>query len=246
MRIVKFFPDTTITPVVVKRKTHISQEEKDIAQIIGNLTDKKILVIASVDFSHHVREEIAEIHDVFAVEVLKNRSPWEWKNLEVDCRNCLAIAKFLAEEKGKNDFNFALRTSVDSVMGTYSDLENTSHIFGKFSKSSIRQESKRFLIYLPDFSINANIGNIEKNFYNRYDESKNPKFFYHRIFSGVDEIIMVAENGKIGNSENFSRFQKFGITKYISKEELAEKIKIPENFFEQKSSHKISFLFCQE
>ena len=69
------------------------------AHELASLSEKRILVVASVDFSHHVREEIAKIHDDIAVNALKFLNPNNFSNLEVDCRNCLAIAKFLANEK---------------------------------------------------------------------------------------------------------------------------------------------------
>ena len=41
------------------------------------------------------------MHDEIAVNALKFLDPRKFSNLEVDCRNCLAIAKYLAQKKGK-------------------------------------------------------------------------------------------------------------------------------------------------
>ena len=46
--------------------------------------------------------------------------------------------------------------------------------------------------------------------------------YYHRIFSAVDGIFLITENGEVKNSENFSRLQKFGINTTLSKEEFSK------------------------
>jgi hypothetical protein len=99
LRISKFFPDANVTPILVRPQTQIQWADQEVAKILSKLPEKRILVVASVDFSHHVRESVALIHDQIAVNALKFRDPKNFSNLEVDCRNCLAIAKYLAQEK---------------------------------------------------------------------------------------------------------------------------------------------------
>jgi AmmeMemoRadiSam system protein B len=53
--IAKYFPRTSVMPVVVRRKLHITHEEEEVAHVIASLTGKT-LVLTSVDFSHHVDE----------------------------------------------------------------------------------------------------------------------------------------------------------------------------------------------
>jgi predicted class III extradiol MEMO1 family dioxygenase len=51
------------------------------------------LFIASVDFSHHVEENFAKIHDQKTLQSLKYEN---FENLEVDCASCLYVLKKLA------------------------------------------------------------------------------------------------------------------------------------------------------
>lgn len=88
-----------------------------------------------MDFSHHVDESIARFHDALAQDVLSNGELPDFSKLEVDCRNCLAIAKLIANKSGNKYFSFYARTSVDSILHTRSDIDNTSHIFGTFTSS---------------------------------------------------------------------------------------------------------------
>ncbi len=86
-------------------------------------------MIASVDFSHHVREPFAELHDKKSIATLSWGTRKDFSNLEVDCRNCLFIAQKVAREVGKPYFSVWDRTSVDSITHHASDTQNTSHVF---------------------------------------------------------------------------------------------------------------------
>lgn len=80
-------------------------------------------------------ESIALFHDALARDVLSNGEISDFAKLEVDCRNCLAIARLIATKNHHNFFSFFARTSVDTVLQVRSDIENTSHIFGTFTDS---------------------------------------------------------------------------------------------------------------
>ena len=91
------------------------------------------------------------------------------------------------------------------ITGTDSDIENTSHIFGRFTEAPSEEENQKFSVYFSDFSHNANFSNIEKNFFNHYNASKNPKNYYHRIFSAFENMFIITKNGEPKNLENFAR-----------------------------------------
>ena len=246
IRIARFFPDAIVTPILVHPRENIVSDDEKVAHELASLSEKRILVVASVDFSHHVREEIAKIHDDIAVNALKFLNPNNFSNLEVDCRNCLAIAKFLANEKWKLWFEKQLRTSVDFITGTNSDIENTSHIFGRFIEKPSEGENQKIFLYFSDFSNNANFSNIEKNFFNRYDVQRNPKNFYHRMFSAVENIFILTSWEGVENLENFSRLRKFGITQIFSREKFFQEHLDLKEDFNQSDENKIPYFVCRE
>lgn len=129
-----YFPGGWVMPVVLRRVLTPWKNEQNIADTISSFSGKT-LVLASVDFSHHVDESIARSHDALAVDVLSNGTLADFSKLEVDCRNCLAVAKLIANQSGQDFFSLYARTSVDSILRTRSDIENTSHILGTFSGS---------------------------------------------------------------------------------------------------------------
>jgi hypothetical protein len=69
------------------------------------------LVLASVDFSHYVSEDWANLHDIKTKYVMQNSlDKDDYKNIEVDCPTCLYLTNLWASEK--NQFpNFVFRDS---------------------------------------------------------------------------------------------------------------------------------------
>lgn len=59
---------------------------------------KKTLVVISVDFSHHVPEPFAQLHDQKSINTLSWGETRDFDTLEVDCRNCLFIGKEIAKK----------------------------------------------------------------------------------------------------------------------------------------------------
>lgn len=99
LRIARYFPDASTSPLLLRRNLVPGIQEQNIARILSEIPEKRVLVIASVDFSHHVREEFAVLHDTVSIDVLRFGTIEDFLKIEVDCRNCLAVAKILAEKK---------------------------------------------------------------------------------------------------------------------------------------------------
>ena len=204
-RIARFFPNTPVTPIILRRKLNIGIEEKDVADTIAHLPEKRILVIASVDFSHHVREEIAQFHDQKSIDVLNSGLADDSSDLEVDCRNCLAIAKYVAMNRWNYFFHLTDRTSVDILSGSGADIENTSHIFGEFTATG-RSDPEGIFLFAGDTHWARGFPYLETKIseyrsqalrilYQKYDPKNDPATKYHRVFSGFDDVIVNWESG---------------------------------------------------
>lgn len=70
--------------------------------------------------------------------------------------------------------------------------------------------------------------------------------YYHRIFSAVDGIFLITENGEVKNSENFSRLQKFGINTILSKEEFSKQFPEYEDHLDIKNETTIPYIICND
>ena len=219
-RIATFFPHATTIPIILRRKLVPGEEEAILADTIANIRDRRILVIASVDFSHHVREDFAILHDAKSIDTLSYGNIADFSTLEVDCRNCLAVSMMVAEKKWKPFFHFQKRTSVDTLTLTHSDTENTSHIFWRFSEESTQEQflgswvflfagdthwARGFAHYTKKYDDYQD--EVLKIFYQKYNPENNPKTKYHRVFSGFDDVIVNWESG-IGNEKTCQKSGK--------------------------------------
>jgi hypothetical protein len=144
------------------------------------------LFIASVDFSHHVKEEFAIEHDKRSVASL---SYWDLEWVEVDCPNCLQTIYNLANNSWKNCFNEYKRTSVDLVLNIESWTENTSHIYGDYETCENPKTTPiTWIIFwkynsFEDLSI----------FYEEWKTEKDPRFYYHTPLNWFDIVATTSE-----------------------------------------------------
>ena len=193
-----YFSGTSVMPIVLRRTLVPGELETHISQVISWFSGTT-LVLASVDFSHHVDEEFARFHDVLAVDVLSNGELSDFSKLEVDCRNCLAVAQLVAHNTGNDFFSFWARTSVDTILYTRSDIDNTSHIFGQFSNSGSHTMTGVFAFVwdtqiargIEEFDIKKSwfLSNIFRDFYEKKDIKKLLSLKYNRIWVGFDFFV---------------------------------------------------------
>ena len=126
----KYMLKTWVYALVVQREySDFSNANKVIKFIEQQKFSWNTLFVASVDFSHHVEENFAKIHDYKTVFEMTNGN---FENLEVDCASCLYIQKRLADKYWKKYFSFINRTSVDTLLSKNTNNENTSHIFWEY------------------------------------------------------------------------------------------------------------------
>jgi len=78
--------------------------------------DSHTLVLASVDFSHHLDETFARFHDAKSIEAIQYGQ--DFSQTEVDCQNCLKFITDLAHRYNKPYFELINRTSVDTITGS--------------------------------------------------------------------------------------------------------------------------------
>lgn len=204
-RIVRYFPESTIVPLVVKRENHVTDLGRKIAKdILYFSKHKKTLVVISVDFSHHVPEPFAQLHDQKSINTLSWGETRDFDTLEVDCRNCLFIGKEIAKKVWKPYIKIWGRTSVESISGEKVGTQNTSHVFGTFVSERIWSPGALFLFagdthWWRDFDKNQKtkpllFERIMRIFYQENDISKTPSTWYHRILSGFDGVVVNFES----------------------------------------------------
>ena len=96
-RIVRYFQESTIVPLVVKKRKscEIWVENSQRYLYFPNI---KNIGRDFCGFSHHVPEPFAQLHDQKSINTLMGETR-DFDTLEVDCRNCLFIGKEIAKKE---------------------------------------------------------------------------------------------------------------------------------------------------
>ena len=123
----KYFSGTKTYPIVASPKA-IDYTDLVISQI--QKMKWNILVIASVDFTHYLPENITYEHDQQSIQVLQS---WTWTKkdfyyLDVDCPSCLFIINELWKNSGQIG-QFRYRDSSSTIAWKDMGEENTSRVF---------------------------------------------------------------------------------------------------------------------
>jgi len=98
----KYFPETKIAPFIIPSSISLEGAER-LATSLNSLASPKVVVIASVDFSHYLPVSLAEFHDVKGIRTLINFEKENFEDLEVDSWQALYIARAFARLK-KREF----------------------------------------------------------------------------------------------------------------------------------------------
>lgn len=96
----KYFPEVKIAPFIIPSSVSLEDTEQ-FATSLNSLVSPKVVVIASVDFSHYLPISLAEFHDVKSIRTLINFEKENFENLEVDSWQALYIARAFAHLKNR-------------------------------------------------------------------------------------------------------------------------------------------------
>lgn len=126
----RFFPKAKIVPLIVNMKNNYNDFlllGKEIRKISGN---SSVLIVSS-DFSHNLSIEESETKDKLSIEVLSNLKSGELKEINNDCRQCLAVLQGFLSEK---NYDFNLIDSKNSFdFSDHKDETVTSYVSGYYT-----------------------------------------------------------------------------------------------------------------
>lgn len=97
------------------------------------ISDKKIVVIASVDFSHHTNKQIAELNDKKSIQVITNFDLEKLYSLNIDSPNTIYVLLKYLEGRDAKRINYWQQNAADILNSpNYEDV--TSYLFAFFRK----------------------------------------------------------------------------------------------------------------
>lgn len=191
----KYFKKANLYSIILKINKSNNLDTKRLNDFLLNYQFSwDTLFIASVDFSHHNQEKLAEFHDKKTIEVLNS----EQNNpIEVDCPNCLFLEKSLARSSNKSYFELDNRSSSSLFTATNTNFQNTSYVFWEFKNTEKLEEKFIYGMFFWDmhftrwFTYTSNklkIDDYLECFYQNKDKTKTPDFWHNRAFYSFDIV----------------------------------------------------------
>jgi MEMO1 family protein len=217
-------PDAKIVPIILKRNA-TQNKVNNLAEKLDIILPKDSVVVASVDFSHHLNVLTSKYHDEKSISAISSFDFERIFSSEIDSPGSVyALEKYLESKHAQSMSYENTNSSEFSKDPSQSDV--TSYVFSKFY-SGEHKENKNVSI--------LNLGgiNIEKNFKSNMFEKI--AGLEGNFFRGTDltianfeeeNIAKMGQNGFIGKYKIELLGQIINHNEYVSKEISGKKIAI--------------------
>ncbi len=129
------FPEAKVVPVIIKHGTTKEKMQK-LAEELNRILPEDSLVLASVDFSHHVNNQTAQNQDKQSIEAIKGFNTdliWNFPPEQMDSPATIyALLKYLELKKARQMKYW--NTNQALVSGNLDSQDVTSYVFASFMK----------------------------------------------------------------------------------------------------------------
>jgi len=191
-----YLPNVKIIPVVMK--WGVTKERAELlANNLNEILPDDAVVIASVDFSHHLNKISANFHDEKSISAIQNFYYEGVLSSEIDSPSSIyALLKYL-ELKGAQKVLYENTNSADFMDNKYLD-DVTSYFFAHFTKGKDQKDKKISVLSFGDMMFARNVEKSMKNGTNPFEKIRGVEGNFLR---GVDFISANLE-GPITESED--------------------------------------------
>ncbi|OWK27023.1 MAG: AmmeMemoRadiSam system protein B [Parcubacteria group bacterium GW2011_GWA2_38_13b] len=132
-----FFPDTKFIPIVIKRNASEKKLE-NLSQALDKILPDDSLVLASVDFSHHLGATAAEFHDETSIAAITNFDYARILRLEIDSPPSIYVLLKYLEKRGAKKIKYKNANSAN-LSGNFESDDITSYLFAYFTKGFLEE-----------------------------------------------------------------------------------------------------------
>jgi len=130
MPFIKFYlPDARVVPIIFHHDV-LKKEAEEIARHLSRVVEIGAVVVASVDFSHYLPKNKAELRDQETIRALKAKDLdklFSFGNEHLDSPASLAIVLLTMESRGITEFEILAHTNSGTLMGN-DMIETTSYM----------------------------------------------------------------------------------------------------------------------
>jgi AmmeMemoRadiSam system protein B len=137
-----YFPRSKVVPILIDVSARDSRldELRDVLSQV--LKDKKVLVLLSMDFSHHSISSIADARDLKAKEVISSMDAKGARDLRVDSRKGLRLLLELLNQVGCDAVQFNEHTNSARLTGKLNQTDVTSYFTIYFLNDLAKRKSR--------------------------------------------------------------------------------------------------------
>ena len=155
----KVFPDTKIVPIIIKRNTSAA-DTAALADELINILPPRSLVIASVDFSHHLNRIAASYHDSKSIAAISSFALADLPKIEVDSPQSIAVLLEYLQSRGAEKITWT-NTNSARFSNNLSSEDVTSYLFAHFTTGRIKTDNKVSILNWGKLELGAEIdGNL--------------------------------------------------------------------------------------
>ncbi|MFZ2804409.1 MAG: AmmeMemoRadiSam system protein B, partial [Patescibacteria group bacterium] len=184
------WPSVKVVPIIVR--IDATQEERiSLAQALEARlqADPHALLVVTVDFSHYLPAEVADFHDVLALDVVKSLSDLEADKVELDSPGALAVGLKVARDMGLGDVTVQDHTNSLRLLNATVSQESTSHIFASFSPGPIQAEHVSTLLFTGDMMFDREVATRSQKAGSLAYPFQNIQGQEDRFFKGQDLVV---------------------------------------------------------
>jgi AmmeMemoRadiSam system protein B len=170
-------PGTKIIPIIIRTDTRHDEPLPLVDALENELSDPDVAVIASIDMSHYLPEEFADLHDARTIDTIQMLAADESRWLEIDSPGSMFVILELARRLGLGDARIHAHTNSLRILNSQTSDEGTSHMLVSFSPGTPKTErsSKSILFSALD------IPTLENRLYYGQDDIRLPLPSYPNV-----------------------------------------------------------------
>ncbi len=151
-------PDAQVVPIVIRGGTDLRVLHR-LATSLNATLPADAVVIASVDFSHHLSRTAAQFHDALSVSAIANADIPRVLGAEVDSPASLAVLLAYLDARGAEVMHSKQVNAADIVGNpAYDDV--TSYLFAHFTKGAARQSHSVTTLNFGDLMLDRGVRNF--------------------------------------------------------------------------------------
>ncbi len=181
----KTWPKATVVPIILKNNAKTEDVDRLVETLSGS--EEKIIVLASVDFSHYLPQSVADFHDALSINTLESGSFQNLRELEVDSQPSLYALLKYNEYKKSQAFTLLSHTNSGEIIGK--DIsDTTSHIIGYYTDGTPGKKPAASVQFFGDIMLDREVAKVMGKTGLHYI-FKNLRAEEDRFFQGIHMLV---------------------------------------------------------